>query len=242
MPALDPVAAAARAQEPDRYLAALYAPEPGRRRLIALAAFQGEITRIPTLVREPLLAEIRLQWWRDAVLAVSQGDVTGNPLADSLSESFAAKTLPIGLLLGMIDAASVSLATPDVNDPQALRMHLNKSHGAAFSLAARALGAAHSSALETAAREAGLAYGLARLAADAFAERREQQMAEARIALAAAAITVAGLDTALLPGFLPLAMVEPYLAQAHETRGNQNSSALRRWWRLWRAQVTGRLT
>ena len=54
MAALDPVAQAARAQEPDRYLSALYAPEPARSRLVALAAFQAEIARIPASVREPL--------------------------------------------------------------------------------------------------------------------------------------------------------------------------------------------
>ena len=35
--------------------------------LLALAAFHGEIARIPQTVREPAVGDIRLQWWRDAL-------------------------------------------------------------------------------------------------------------------------------------------------------------------------------
>ena len=83
---------AARAFERDRYLAALLAPRTLRDDLIAIAAFAGEIGRIPTMVSEPMIGRIRLQWWRDVIDA---GDrATGNPVADALNTSTARHTLP----------------------------------------------------------------------------------------------------------------------------------------------------
>ena len=50
-----------RRHDPDRYVAALYAPADRRDDLIALHAFNAEIARIRDQVREPMLGEIRLQ-------------------------------------------------------------------------------------------------------------------------------------------------------------------------------------
>ncbi len=240
MAALDPVAQAARAQEPDRYLSALYAPEPARSRLIALAAFQAEIARIPTTVREPLLIDIRLQWWRDSLHALRQGSATGHPVADSLAEPLRAGLFPPGLLLGMIDATAAQRPLAAWTDPQELRGHCARLHGGAFALAARALGAQHSDGLEVAAQAAGHAYGLARLLATAKpidSALRDATLAHCRKAHAEAIRAVARLDSALAPGFLPLAMVTAYASAAP----GADISPLRRWWRLWRAQLSGRL-
>ena len=76
------VRAAARELDYDRYLAALLAPRRARDDLMALAAFHGEIARIPLTVREPAIGDIRLQWWRDA-LRTPAGTATGNPVADA---------------------------------------------------------------------------------------------------------------------------------------------------------------
>ena len=62
---IDAVIAAARAGEPDRYLAALLAPPALRPALLALAAFSAEIRRIPLLVHEPAMAAIRAGIYRD---------------------------------------------------------------------------------------------------------------------------------------------------------------------------------
>ena len=59
----------ARIHDPDRALSALFAPEPARGALLALLAFNAEIERVPRMVREPILGQIRLQWWRDALAA-----------------------------------------------------------------------------------------------------------------------------------------------------------------------------
>ena len=76
----------ARDLAPDRYYAALLAPRDVRDDLVTLAAFAGEMVRIEHLAREPMIGEIRLQWWRDA-LAAERSERTGNPLADQLRET-----------------------------------------------------------------------------------------------------------------------------------------------------------
>lgn len=73
---------AARQFAPDHYVSALLAPATGRDDLIALAAFWGETRRIAHEVSDPMLAEIRLQWWRDAL---SEGaGPSGHPVADAM--------------------------------------------------------------------------------------------------------------------------------------------------------------
>jgi len=57
----------ARKQDRDRFLCALFAPDDAREGLYTLLAFNAEIAKTREVVSEPLLGEIRLQWWRDAV-------------------------------------------------------------------------------------------------------------------------------------------------------------------------------
>ena len=80
----DVVRTAARAFERDRYLAALLSPRGVREDLLALAAFAGELARIPAFVSEPMVGEIRLQWWRDAIragLKDGSGEGGGHPIS-----------------------------------------------------------------------------------------------------------------------------------------------------------------
>ena len=66
-PHLAPHLAIVRAADRDRYISALLAPADRRLDLMTLYAFDAELARIATTVSEPLLGEIRLQWWRDAL-------------------------------------------------------------------------------------------------------------------------------------------------------------------------------
>ncbi len=49
------------------------APVAMRERLFPLYAFNLEVARAPWVTQEPLIAEMRLQWWRDAVAEVAEG-------------------------------------------------------------------------------------------------------------------------------------------------------------------------
>jgi phytoene synthase len=88
-----------------RFLAALFAPEPQRRGLLALLAFDHELARTRTVTREPMLARIRLEWWREAVAeAAGGGKPRAQPIVESLSETVRRHGLPPQRLLDLIDA------------------------------------------------------------------------------------------------------------------------------------------
>ena len=58
-----------RANDGDLYLCHLFTPADKRSGMLALYAAYTEIARIPSEVSEPMVGAIRLQWWRDALVA-----------------------------------------------------------------------------------------------------------------------------------------------------------------------------
>ena len=50
-----------------RYLSSLFAPDERREDLFALYAFNLEVAKTAEVVSEPMLGQIRLQWWREAI-------------------------------------------------------------------------------------------------------------------------------------------------------------------------------
>jgi 15-cis-phytoene synthase len=160
------IADSARAGEPDRYLAALLAPPAARDGLLALAAFAAELGRIGFLVtREPMMGEVRLQWWRDALQPADLGVRTGSPIADALREAMVRHSLPAQLLLDMVDARASDLQPEPYPTEDALAAYLAGNEGALFTLAAHVLGvpAPANPDLDAASIAAGRAYGLVRL-------------------------------------------------------------------------------
>jgi phytoene synthase len=132
------IRATARAFELDRYLSALLAPRRIRADLVALAAFAGEIARIPGFVTEPVMGEIRLQWWRDVVTIMpSSGMITGHPIADALAGAVRRHALPVRLLVSAIDAQSARLVDVPFASRAALSANIDHSDGALFELAWR---------------------------------------------------------------------------------------------------------
>src|SRR5260221_1661907 len=66
-PDLVPVAEMVRRHDHDRFQTGLFAPARKRNALFALYAFNYEIARVRETVTEPMLGQIRLQWWREVV-------------------------------------------------------------------------------------------------------------------------------------------------------------------------------
>ena len=161
-----------RAHDIDRYLSALLAPAGRCPELVTLYAFDADLSRIPRSVSAPLLGEIRLQWWRDALAPLLARDSrstgepqrTGHPLADALIDLAHRRSLNGGLLHGLIDAGSFALADQPLADAQQLWTHLTKTEAAILSLAAGVLGEPPSPTLDQAAETSGRAIGLVRAA------------------------------------------------------------------------------
>jgi phytoene synthase len=144
------VASLVRDADPDRYLAALYAPEDRRRGLFVLYAFNAEISSIRDRVREPIAGEIRLQWWRDAIAAPT-GELTGNPVADELRAAIAGSDLPLKALDDMLSARIFDLYDDPIPDRTTLEGYCGETASALIQLASLVLDPA------AAARHAGLA-------------------------------------------------------------------------------------
>lgn len=160
----DAVRDAARSLAFDRYLSALLAPRGVRDDLIALAAYLGELARIPLTVVDPQIAEIRLQWWRGAVEGFASGADTGNPIADAMGRAARRVSLPADLLLLPVEGRSRELYEDGIPDRSALEAYLDETEGASFRLALYILGIEAAGVTGPLLRDAASALGRTQLA------------------------------------------------------------------------------
>lgn len=63
-----------RRGDPDRFLAVMAAPVEQRPALFVIYAFNLEVARAPWITKEPMIAEMRLQWWLDAIEEIYAGE------------------------------------------------------------------------------------------------------------------------------------------------------------------------
>lgn len=120
-----------RTHDYDRYLAMLYAPADKRDALYAYIAFNAELARIPGLASEPMVGEIRLAWWREALADLAKGQVRGHPVLLALSE---VETPPFDILEDMIEARIEELYREGTADLTALDSYGQRTHGALHGL------------------------------------------------------------------------------------------------------------
>ncbi|MFQ5567382.1 MAG: squalene/phytoene synthase family protein [Paracoccaceae bacterium] len=112
-PPLSPAAALVRRLDPDLFHAALFAPEPARERLLVLYAFDIELSRAAARAAEPLVAQMRLQWWRDLVAGAGTGEAArGHEVAEPLQGLLRAQPLPADELALLIAAREIELGGP----------------------------------------------------------------------------------------------------------------------------------
>lgn len=152
-----------RERDRDRYWSALFAPSPHREHLFALYAFSAEVAGIRDAVSAPMPGEIRLQWWRDAIMGDARGDVQAHPVAAALLETMSRFDLPRQAFLDLIDARVFDLyddAIPTLGD---LEGYLGETSSALMRLASLILADGKDPGFADAAGHAGLAYGLTRL-------------------------------------------------------------------------------
>lgn len=86
---------AASRDDPDRYLASLFAPRSMRPPLWALIAFYQDIAKTREVVTDTTIGLIRLQWWRDEIAKIYNGQSGDeNPILADLRVTIAAHNLP----------------------------------------------------------------------------------------------------------------------------------------------------
>jgi phytoene synthase len=147
-----------------RYAATLFISADQRRALLALYAFNAEITRVRDLVTQPLTGEIRLQWWSDMLAGQAHGGIEGNPVAAELLSVIESFNLPIEKLSRLIEEHQFDLYNDPMPTLAALEGYLSDTSSALFALAAH-IAAPPSPEIDDLARHAGLAHGFVRVVA-----------------------------------------------------------------------------
>jgi phytoene synthase len=147
-----------------RYVSTLFVPAEQRRALVALYAFNVEISRVHEQVSQPLPGEVRLQWWTDMLAGAGHGGVEGNPVAAELMRAIRSWRLPIERLSRLIDEHQFDLYNDPMPTMAALEGYINDTSAVLFSLGA-GIAARPSEEVEHLARHAGLAQGMAQVIA-----------------------------------------------------------------------------
>lgn len=153
---LDACAELVARADPDRFLAAMAAPKMARRVLLPIYAFNVEVARAPWVTQEPMIAEMRLQWWRDALDEIASGGTVRRhevvtPLADVLDADGAR------LLDGLVAARRWDITHDPFEDADAFETYIDATTGHLTWAAARALGAQDEASVRVIAQGSGLA-------------------------------------------------------------------------------------
>ncbi|MGR3541683.1 MAG: squalene/phytoene synthase family protein [Hasllibacter sp.] len=213
--------------DPDRFRAAMAAPAAARPVLFPLYAFNVEVSRAPWLTREPLIAEMRLQWWIDALEEIAgPGEVRRHEVTTPLAEVL--DTEGARLLTAAAEARRWDIHERGMASAAALEAHLGATAGNLLWAACRALGAEHGEgAVRDAAFSQGLAAWLRAIPALEAAGKRPLPDGRPRAVAAVAADGLARLDRALdagvpvaaRPALLSLWRARPVLRQAARDPG-----------------------
>lgn len=126
--------------DPDRFLAAMAAPPASRGKLFPIYAFNVEVARAPWVTQEPMIAEMRLQWWRDALDEIaSGGTVRAHEVTTPLSQAITPAVARV--LAEVVDARSWDIHREPFEDEEAFLTYLDRTGASLMWAAAIALGA-----------------------------------------------------------------------------------------------------
>ena len=145
-----------RRADPPRFQAVMAAPVAARAMLFPIYAFNVEVARAPWVTAEPMIAEMRLQWWRDVLGEIrAGGSVRRHEVATPLARVLDARGA--ALLDDLIEARRWDIARDPFADEADFRRYIEATSVNLMQVAARALGPADAEVI----RDAGYALGLA---------------------------------------------------------------------------------
>lgn len=142
--------------DPDRWLTTLFAPDASRPGLFALYAFNAEIARARESVSQPMIGQIRLQWWREAWEGIVAGTPRQHPVVLALHEH--CRHLDQAIVMTLIDARERDMEEAPFADLPALTAYARATSAPLMKLAAQQLNTQVDDAVIDA---AGTAYALA---------------------------------------------------------------------------------
>ena len=138
-----------RQHDPDRFLTCLFAPAPKRDALFALYALNIELSRVRETVREPMMGQIRLQWWREAIADLYNGTVRGHQVLQALHPAVV-EAVDQALLQDMIDARELDIAEAPPATDLAVKEYARGTGGVLMRAAALLLDVTDPAALDAA--------------------------------------------------------------------------------------------
>lgn len=193
---LSAVGQTARQGDPARFEAAMFAAPDRREDLFALIALNVELSRIPDTVSEPMLGEIRLQWWDDAIEALFDGGkVEGHEVIAALEQPIREGRLVRNRLIDLIEARRLVLSDASLGEAETLEQLIAQTGGALAALQVACLGG--DEAAQWVAADAGWAEGAGRLIAALPAMIGEGSIDEAAVKAGEAPPKLATLVTTL---------------------------------------------
>jgi phytoene synthase len=125
----------------DRILALSYVPARARAAVTALWHLDAALGAVLTGGREPLLKQIKLAWWRDALEGLGVARAPAEPVLEAVAEH----VLPLGVSgpeLAAMEAGWTLLLTPDPLTPEELDLYAKLRGGLLFAYSARLLSGA----------------------------------------------------------------------------------------------------
>jgi phytoene synthase len=152
-----------REQDIDLWLASLFAPAQARAHLHAIGAFAVEVAGVRAKTSQPLLGEMRLRWWYDA-LEQSAGEDSGgaraHPIADALIDTLDRRAIAREDVVRLLEAHVFDLYDEPMETMEALATYCDNVFGAPMRWRAAAIDAADAARQDEALRSAGRAAGL----------------------------------------------------------------------------------
>ena len=148
-----------RQYDPDRFATAMLAPPARREGLFSLYAFNLEVAKTREAVSEPMLGEIRLQWWREAIEGIYDGMPRRHEVVQPLAELVADQGLTREYFDDLIDARAKDLGDDAPETLAALERYAEGTSSNLTWLALESLGV-RSEAVMTAGRHVGMAWAL----------------------------------------------------------------------------------
>ena len=142
--------------DPERFRAVMAASVPARRVLFPLYAFNVEVSRAPWVTKEPMIAEMRLQWWADVLEEIASGAVVRkHEVTDALAQILDAQGA--ACLMGLVAARRWDVYSDAFEDAAHLDEYIDATTGHLLWTAARLLGATQEALLRDFAYGVGVA-------------------------------------------------------------------------------------
>ena len=140
--AIGPCAALVERGDAERFAAVMAAPVAARGALFVLYAFNLEVARAPWVTKEPMIAEMRLQWWRDVLAEAEAGKPARvHEVAGPLAALIKGAGVPVAVLDRLVEARRWDVYREAFENEAAFDAYLEDSGAGLMWAAGRALGA-----------------------------------------------------------------------------------------------------